>query len=119
MAWDAWNLISTQVVLCGGVGSRAAALDTDAATLRRLMETNFLATAAASTRAFSASRFLTTAVMASTSCVVCLASIVSAARGPPATATCVEINQCVGCTRTRRKILISTQTATWSACSGL
>ena len=45
MAWDAWNLISTQVVLCGGVGSRAAALDTDAATLRRLMETNFLATA--------------------------------------------------------------------------
>ena len=33
------------VVLCGGVGSRAAALDTDAATLRRLMETNFLATA--------------------------------------------------------------------------
>ncbi|CAH0373461.1 unnamed protein product [Pelagomonas calceolata] len=36
------------VVLCGGVGavgSRAAALDTDAATLRRLMETNFLSTA--------------------------------------------------------------------------
>ena len=33
------------VVLCGGVGARAAALDTDAATLRRLMETNFLATA--------------------------------------------------------------------------
>ena len=32
-------MISTQV------GSRAAALDTDAATLRRLMETNFLATA--------------------------------------------------------------------------
>ena len=51
------------------------------------------ATAAASTRACSASSFPTTAVIASTSCVVCLASMVSAARGPPATAT-------------------------WSACSG-
>ena len=40
------------------------------------------ATAAASTRAFSASSFPTTLVMASTSCVVCLASIVSPARRP-------------------------------------
>ena len=33
------------VVLCGGVGSRGKALDTDAATLRKLIDTNFLSTA--------------------------------------------------------------------------
>ena len=67
------------VVLCGGVGSRAAALDTDAATLRRLMETNFLATAELGRR--------------------CARHFLDCRRDGRIVVVCVEIKLCGACTR--------------------
>ena len=66
-------------VLCGGVGSRAAALDTDAATLRRLMETNFLATAELGRR--------------------CARHFLDCRRDGRIVVVCVEIKLCGACTR--------------------